>query len=470
MKTIKYLVAGALVLSTGLPVKAQNVKTQIEAISKVINGGDAKATKAAVAEFLKANKKDATALAELGRVYFEAENNEEAQKYADMAIKADKSSSAGYLLKGDIARRADEGGEAAMWYETATMQAPQDPTPYIRYARVYQKVDPDGAVAMLEKLRQVKPDYPVDAAAGYMYSDARKYDKAIEYYDKVSDVTKLEDYILYDYASTAYAMGDSKKALKLAEAGSRTYPDYSSFNRLAFYSNNKLKDYNNALVYADKLFNKKDTLKFIANDYQFYGDVQYNLGNTEKAIDAYKKAQELAPERVEVYKFISDVYVKNKDLGKAVTNYNKYLELLGSNANANHYRGLADIYVDNIDGVSDAEKNSLLQKADNVYADIASKFDYAKDYAAYQRALIHYQMNPDMKKGEAKPYYEEYIRLVEDKAEKSASEKNKLATSYQYLAVYYIQNDNVALAKEHANKLLEYRPDDETAQQIINLK
>ena len=459
-------------LSTTLPVSAQDVKAQVDAITKVIvdNNGNESACKDAVKEFVKANKKNALAMAGLGRAYLDVKNTAKANEYADMAIKANKNKAAGYLLKGDIARSNDEGGEAAMWYQTATQFDPQDPTGYVKYARVYQKVDPDGAVAMLEKLRSVKPDYPVDAAAGYMYSDANKLKSAIEYYDKVKDVSQLEDYILYDYASTAYVLDDYEKALRLAKIGSQKYPDYSSFNRMAFYSNNKLKNYNDALTYADKLFNKKDTLKFIANDYMYYGDALYNLGRTDEAISAYKKVQEVAPDRNEVYKMISDVYTKRKDYEKAVSHYNKYLELLGDQANANHYRALADIYIDQTDGADEATRLSALRKADGVYADLENRFNYAADYAAYQRALIHYQMNTDMKKGEAKPYYEKYISLVEPKAEKSASEQKKLATAYQYLAVHYIQNDRVAEAKEYAAKLLQLRPDDETGKQILDLK
>ena len=238
---------------------------------------------------------------------------------------------------------------------------------------------------------------------------------------------------------------------------------------MAFYSQNKLKDYNTALTYATKLFNKKDTLKFITNDYQFYGDVLTNLGRTEDAITAYKKVQELDPSRKDIYKMISDVYVQKKDWGNAVSNYQQYLDLLGAEANANHYRSLADIYIEQIEGVDEATKIAALRKADEVYSNIATKFDYAKDYAAYQRANIHHQINTDLKKGEAKPYYEEYITLVEPKADKSASDMKKLAVAYQYLAVHYIQNDQVAKAKEYATKLLEVKPDDDTSKQIMAL-
>lgn len=159
-------------LSIAAPTMAQDVKSQVDAITKVVVDakGDAVATKAQIKDFMKLNKKNAQAIAGLGRAFLVAKNYEQAKTYADMAMKVGKNVSAGYILRGDIASAEDDGGLAASYYEMSTQQDPQDPTAYVKYARVYQKVDADGAVAMLEKLRSVKPDYPVDAAAGYMYS------------------------------------------------------------------------------------------------------------------------------------------------------------------------------------------------------------------------------------------------------------------------------------------------------------
>ncbi len=75
-----------------------------------------------------------------------------------------------------------------------------------------------------------------------------------------------------------------------------------------------------------------------------------------------------------------------------------------------------------------------------------------------------------MKVGLALPYYKKLIDKIESQPEKSAGDLKKLGTAYQYLAVHYIQNDKVADAKQWAAKLLEVRPDDETAKQIMNLK
>ena len=473
MKAFKYLVIGALALSAYTPMSAQDLETDLTAISKKVSdaNGDPVAVKDDVKLFLKQYKKDPVALAGLGRAYLDAKNLDEAQAYADqvmtLKVKDDKYKTPAYLLAGDIAVLRDDAGTAAMWYQTATMSDPTDDTGYVKYARIYQKIDPDGAVAMLEKLREVKPDYPVDGAAGYMYSATGRLKTAMEYYNKVSDVTSLKDYILYDYASTAYVLEDYDKSLTLAKAGIKTYPEYSSFSRLAFYSNNKLGDYNSSVEYANKLFNKTDTLKFIANDYIYYGDALYKLDRTDEAMEAYKQAQVVDPSRNDVYKMISDVYVKQKKYDKAIDAYDTYIELLGSAANANHYRGYADIYIDQSDTDDEATRQTALKKADDAYADIEAKFDYAVEYAVWKRAAIHYQINPDMQAGEAKPYYERYISIVEPKDEKTQSQLNNLVTSYNYLAVHYIQNDDRDNALAYAQKILAINPNHDTANQIV---
>ena len=472
MRIFKYLMVGAATLCVATPVMAQNVESDVEAISKKVADaeGDPTAVKDDVKVFMKTYKKNGVAIAGLGRAFLDARNLTEAQAYAEKAISVDKDEAEGYLLAGDIAVLNDDPGTAASWYQNATMFDPQEPTGYVKYARIYQKIDPDGAVAMLEKLREIKPDYPVDAAAGYMYSASGRLKTAIECYNKVADINTLDDYILYDYASTAYVLEQYDKAVNLSMTGSKNYPEYSSFNRLAFYSNNKLKDYNAALLYAEKLFHKTDTLKFIPNDYIFYGDVLYNLDRTDEAIEAYKQAQVVDPSRSDVYKLISDVYVKQKNYDKAVEAYNKYIELLGSSANANTYRALADIYIDQSDSEDEATKTAALKKADEVYSDIEEKFSYAVEYSTWKRAAIHYMLNPDLKVGEAKPFYEKYISLVEPNAEKSAAQIKNLGTCYNYLAVHYIQNDDLTNAKLYAQKLLEVKPEDETAKQILAIE
>lgn len=473
MKAIKYLVAGALMLSIAAPTMAQDVKSQVDAITKVIVDakGDVNATKAQVKDFMKVNKKNADALAGLGRAFLAAKNFEQAKIYADMAMKMGKTNAAGYILRGDIASAEDDGGMAASYYEMATQQAPQEPTAYVKYARVYQKVDPNGAVAMLEKLRTVKPDYPVDAAAGYMYSSNNQLKSAMNYYDKVQDVTALDDYILFDYASTAYVLEQYDKAVKLAQAGIQKYPQYGSFNRIGLYGSDKQKQYDAAVNYGKQLFSATDTIKYTVNDYVYYADALMNTGKVDEAVAAYKHIPEIDAENKDVNKYIAEAYTKAKKFTEAVAAYEQYLKDKGDDVTYKEYDNFADIYLEQAEAAAnDADKKAALKKAADIYGLIAEKFDYAAIYAVNKQAGAYYQINPDLKAGAALPYYKKLIELIDAKAEKEASDIKKLGIAYQYLAVHYIQNDKVAEAKQWASKLLEVRPDDETGKQIMNLK
>lgn len=474
MKTLKYFFVGALLLSMQMPAMAQDVKTDVDAITKVVVDakGDVAATKAQVKEFMKLHKKDAEALAGLGRAFMNAKNLEQAKVYAELAIKANKNSASGYILHGDISALEDNGGEAAMWYQTATMNDPKNPTAYVKYARIYQRVDPDGAVEMLKKLGEVDPTYPVDAAAGYMFSQNNRLKTALEYFDKVQDVTAMEDYILFDYATTAYVLEQYDKAVNLAAKGIAKYPEYNSFNRIGLYAADKKKDYATAVAYGEKLLNTADTVKYTANDYIYYGDALTNLGRYDDAVAAYNHLPEVDETNKDYKKLIAETYAKGKKFSEAVAAMQEYIASKGEEVTYKEYDALADIYIDqaSVEGISQADKVKALEEADKVYAQIAEKFDYAATYAVWKRALMNYTINPDMKVGRALPYYKQYIDLVAPKAEKSASETSKLATAYTYLAVHYIQNDKKAEAKEWAAKLLEIKPDDPNGLQIMNIK
>lgn len=473
MKTMKYLVAGLLLASLSAPVMAQTSQVDADAIAKVMKvkaTGDVKATQKEVKEFTKLYKKDATAIAALGRAFLEAKDYEQAEAMANLAIKANGKSAEGYILLGDIAAAQDDGGKAASFYQQGTYAEPANPTSYVRYATIYQKVDPKGAVEMLENLRKVKPDYPVDAAAGRMYSRNGQLKSAMSYYDKVQDPTVIEDYILFDYALTAYALEDYDKAISLASKGIKKYPDYGAFNRVVLYASDKQKKYETAVEYGDKLFAATDTVKYTSSDYSYYADALLNLGRYDEAIAAYKHIPEVAPEDKEYNKLISAAYVKAKKFPEAVAAYETYLAAMGEECTYKEYDNFADIYLEQSEAATDeASKKAALQKAADIYGTIAEKYDYAAVYALFKQANFYHAINPDLKAGLAMPYYKKLIDKIEAQQEKSAADLKKLGTAYQYLAVHYIQNDKIAEAKVWAGKLLEIRPDDETAKQIMGL-
>ena len=95
MKAIKYLLAGALMIGFSAQSMAQDIKSEVKAITKVIvdNKSNLDAVEDQIKAFYKANKKNPEALAGLGRAYFEVKDSVNAEKYANLAIKQARKSS-----------------------------------------------------------------------------------------------------------------------------------------------------------------------------------------------------------------------------------------------------------------------------------------------------------------------------------------------------------------------------------------
>lgn len=461
-------------LSISAPIMAQNANPEFDAIKKVIVDakGDVESTKGQIKVFMKTNKKNPVAIAALGRAFLDAKNFEQAKVYADMAIKVGKNNAAGYILRGDIASAEDDGGTAASYYEMSTQQAPNEPLAYVKYARVYQKVDDKGAVAMLEKLRTVKPDYPVDAAAGFMYSQNGKLKSAMERYDAVQDPSTVEDYILFDYASTAYVLEEYDKAIRLANIGIQKYPQYSSFNRIALYSSDKTKKYDDAVAYGQKLFSATDTVKYTANDYIYYADALINTGKYDEAVAAYNKIPEIDAENKLYKKYIALAYQKAKRYDEAVAAMEEYIKAQGKDLTSADYESLVDVYVNQAleEGVSESQKVASLEKADQVYVNMADKFpanDNTALYIASKRAGINHTINPDVKAGRALPFYQQIVKIVEPKAEKSRAESKQLTQAYNYIAYYCLLNGKKDEAKSTITKWLALDPENTNAQEML---
>lgn len=471
MKAIKYVLAGALMTGIFAPTMAQDVKSQVEAISKVVI--DNKANPAAVADqvkdFVKENKKNAEALAGLGRAYFEIKDTASAREYANMAIergKDNKGKALAYILLGDIAALSDEGGGAASQYNQAMLLDPQNPSGYIKYAAVYRKVDPEGSVAVLEKLRQVQPDYPVDAEAAHFFYGANKFDKAIEYYDKV-DLNQLKENYLTEYATAALLMADSKKSLKVSLFGVNKNPRDAAMNRITFYNYTDLKDYDNALKYADALFNKSDSAKISARDHQYYGYALMGDSAYDQAIEQFKKALELNDKLNDVRKQLSDAYLAKNDFTNGLAYYDEYLSKI-EKPSVPDLDGLAKLYMQqaaSIDSLN-ADKVNAFKKADEIYGRIITESPSNKLYATMMRARINSQLDPESTQGLAKPYYEEYAQLAQTE---HADNPKLLIEPYLYLGYYYILKEDNASAKSYYEKVIAIDPQNAVATQALGV-
>ena len=475
MKTAKYIIIGAMMTVISVPTMAQDATSAIEQATKIIKSGAEDKDKQVTAVF-KTVKKDAKAIAGIGRAYLDAKEYDNADTYADLAIKANKNCAAGYVLKGDICVMKDDGGAASSWFENATTLDPQDPEGYRRYAQINAKADPDGSIAKLEQLRSIDPSYPVDLVAAEIQSKAGRSDAAIEYYSKV-DLDKMEDYQLADYASTLFLKQKYDESLKVSSFGNNKFPRYGSLNRLSLLNNVNLEKYEEAIKFGDRLFNSSDDVKYTALDYINYGTALQKLKKNDEAIKAFEKVVNTRTfdmeQRISVFKNLSDVYKSMGDYPKALEYYEKYVKGNQTKMTANIKNGLAQLYrTMAIDENSTPEqKQEAIAKADKVFSEIAEEFPAFKQSVTAQRAKLAFILDPEDKAGAAKPHYDQLIEIINGLESKDASDVAQLKQALSYNIVYFVKvNEDIAKAKEYAAKLLEIDPENAMAKQVSELQ
>lgn len=475
MKAIKYLFTAALLTGFSSAAMAQDgTKADIDAVKKIISSKPADLDKQ-MKPYYKENKKNAENLVAFGREFMAAKDTANAKTYANYALQASKNKcAAAFILLGDIEAISDNGGGAAAQYEQAIYVDPKNPDAYYKYANVYRKISPSGAVAKLNELRQQRPDIAVDALAGRIYYMSNEFDKALAAYDK-ADKNKMEERDLSDYAMSAFFKQKYDKALEVAKFGLSKNPRHAAFNRLAFFNSTELKKYDDALTYADALFNKSDSAKFSYYDYTYYGNALIGAKQPQKAIEMYELAlkqedMDNKAKRAGVVKQLSDAYRDMEDFPNAIKHYKDYLASM-EKPTANDLAALASLHMQHGATLKDNEQAEAFKMADETYADLAQKYENAMEYATFMRARVNGQMDPDQSKGLAKPYYEKLVELIGPKTELDATEKARLKESYHYLISYYfIQKDDKATAKDYAAKMLVIDPENQIAKQVMDAK
>ena len=472
MKAIKYLFIGMLATAVSTPIMAQEDHSAvIDQITKVIKGKGANVENE-VKNVLKANKKNADVLTAIGRAYLQVKDLDNAKKYADMAVSRNKNYGDAYVLLGDIEVLKDDGGAASSWFQNAMHFDPQNPEGYIRYAQVNSKASPTNAISTLEQLRKVRPDYPVDLIAGDIYQAAGNMDKAIEYYSRV-DKGQMEAPQLVNYAMDYYLKGDFNKSVEISKFGNSKFPRNAALNRISFWDYTNLKDYDNALTSADRLYTASDSAKITSKDHLHYGYVYLGKEDMAKAIEKFQQAidegEEYPDDRLDAMKNMATAYQKQGDIENAVAIYDQYLKSK-SEITAADMGALATMWQNHAKTLEGDEKAAAQLKADAVWGEIAEKFPSVAHVAYNNRARIAVSLDPESTEGLAKPYYEKVIEILATKDDRADNETKYLVDAYHYLGAYYtiIANDKEQ-GDIYWNKILEINPDHKQAQIALGL-
>lgn len=468
MKKVKVLIIAALTICVGIPAMAQDDEATIKQITEVIKSKSADAP-AQVKAVYKKNKKNAAVVTGIGKAYFEIGDTSNAKVYAEYG-KTLKYSPA-FVLAGDLAALNEDGGGAASEYQQAIYFDKTNEEAYYKYASVYSKTDPKGAVEKLEELRAINPNAPVDALIGRIYFKKSMLPETITSYGKVSR-SKLERRDLVDYIMAYYLSQKYEEGLELAQYGMTQHPRHGGITRLAFFNAVESKQYETALKLANELFTNTDSLKITYLDYPYYGMAYVGLEKYPEAIDAFKKGLEQEFDSKEkkagVMKQLSDVYKQADDYDNAEKEYGEFIDFVDT-PTPEDYSGYANLYELHAAATEDAEaKYTIAKKAEAIYDLMEEKFPSTIDFTTYKKAMLNVRLDPNSTEGLAKPYFEKLIELIEPKEEKDAADNSRLLRSYQYLGAYYfIVADDKENADVYWSKVLEVDPENEQAKQVM---
>lgn len=358
------------------------------------------------------------------------------------------------------------GGKALVQFDLAQNSMPDNPLPAFmssvayRIARVDEKqleyldkalrIDPDFKEAMRRKaeffyyqkhdyaaaesayalLIQRHPDVPVTDQLAYvncLFLD-RKYDQTIEWVNKI-----------------------------IQQDDSRNY-----LRRLSAYSNYETGHYAQGKMIMDDYFKQVAPDKIIPQDYEYYGKLLQKESQDSLAAIYYEKAIAMDSSRWNLYAEIGAILYKSRDYAGAAAAYGHRLDSLETRTALDYYQaGLANFMV---------RDSASLEKAAEYFTRV-SDIVPDKTIGWLMLAKTRSKQEPDLEAhpelsdqfGKAREAFERYIELA-----KSDPEKNRkdLIAAYEYMAYYYVVQEEPEQVASYNQLLLALDPENETAKGI----
>ncbi|MFD1469018.1 tetratricopeptide repeat protein [Hymenobacter caeli] len=373
------------------------------------------------------------------------------------------------VARGEVYLHSDNGGGEAMnSFDRAVMANPS-------YAQAYYEKGVlnvrarnfNEARTNLNKAVELDPSYaPAYRELADMYYYAGQYDQALSTFQKYTSLSEKSPRTDAQYASFLYLTKKYPEALTAVNASLQNDPNNLTMNRLKAYLLYETNDYAGAATAMDAYMKMAPAAKILPEDYVYQARILTKSGHADEAIAILQKAIAAAPDpakKSELENDLASAYIGKKD-------YTDAIGLIKKKINNNPDKtDLVDVF-----RLASAYDNAKkYTQADSVYNVIlTAKPTYAPGVLA--RARTNNNLDPDSKKGLAKPYYERYIELSKAEGADPAKFRNGLIEANYYLGVYELQvKSNKAGASTYFQQVLAIDPankDATNALSIINAK
>ncbi|MBT9394063.1 tetratricopeptide repeat protein [Hymenobacter sp. NST-14] len=376
-----------------------------------------------------------------------------------LAAKSGKDNPALMIARGDIYQKSESGGGEAMnSYERATMADPNNVQAYVRKgqlnlrARTYNQ-----AKENFDKAISLDPNYaPAYNSLAETYYFAGRYDDALAQFQKYSSLAEKSSDTMAKNASFLYLTKKYPEAMVEIDKILAQDPNNLTMNRLKAYSLYEMGQNDAAVAAMQKYMDvAKAQDKMITEDNVYYGKMLIKGGKTAEGAAMIEAAIKADPKKAaELQNELAQAYLAAKDYPKAISTYRARMA-------ANNGGELTDkVYL-----ARAYELNEQYMPADSLYGIITKERpEYIPGYQ--MRARANANMDKDSKKGLAKPYYEEYIKMVKA-SETPDKYTSGLVEANKYLGYYYYQLGDKTTSLPYWQQALALKPEDEQAKTAI---
>lgn len=360
------------------------------------------------------------------------------------------------VARGDIYLLTDQGGgEAMSSFDRAIAANPNDVEAYYKRG-VLSVRSRNGAAAKenLDKAIALNPQYaPAYKELAEMYYSAGQYDKAVSTFKQYTDMAEKSANTDAEYASFLYLSKKYPESLAEVNKVLAVEPNNLTMNRLKAYNLYETNDYAGAATAMDQYMKVAPAEKVIPEDYSYQSKILLRSNRSDEAITVLQKAIAATTDptkKADLQNDLATAYMAKKDYGSAL----KVYKSKGNPDLADQFR-IGTAYTG----------NKQYTQADSVYNIITTaKPTYAPAYQA--RAQANFNLDPDSKKGLAKPYYEKYIELTSADPSKYS---RGLIEANNYLGYYNLQKGDKAAATPYYQKVLELDPNNADANNALKI-
>ncbi len=399
--------------------------------------------------------KDPKVLTMIAQAYAESDDIKDVTKpltYVEAAQAANKGKDDPALMiaRGDLYLKRDNGGGEAMnSFDRATAANANNAEAYYKKG-VLSVRSRNGAAAKenLDKAIALNPDYaPAYKELAEMYYSAGQYPKALSTFQQYQTKAEKSTNTDAEYASFLYLTKKYPESLVEVNKVLVVEPNNLTMNRLKAYSLYETSDYTAAAAAMDQYMKVAPADKIIPEDYSYQSKILLKAGRSDEALSVLQKAIPLTTDpakKADLQNDLASAYVAKKNYPAAIAIYRQK-----TNPDLADQFRLGSAY----------SGNKQYAQADSVYNIISTaKPTYAPAYQA--RAQANFNLDPDSKKGLAKPYYEKYLELTSADPTKYRS---GIIEANNYLGYYNLSQGNKAAATPYYQKVLELDPTNKDA-------